>query len=92
MSCAHSSQLYYTDCINNIKNLLHRATRSTMPSLFKNYLPAEVRYLQIRFNKTNSFPGNTKKTDRNGVNQHNKHRETILERVAKDENISYSLF
>ena len=80
------------NCITNIKNLPHRASRSTMPLLFKNYLLAEVRYLQIRFNKTNSFPGNTKKTDGYGVNKHNKHRETILQRVTKDENMSCSLF
>ena len=66
-----------TDCITNIKNLPQRASRSTMPLLFKNYLLAEVRYLQIRFNKTNSFPGNTKKTDGYGVNEHDKQRDNI---------------
>ena len=72
------------NCITNIKNLPHRASRSTMSLLFKNYL--------LRFNKINSFPGNTKKTDGYGVNEHSKHRETILQRVTKDENMSCSLF
>lgn len=56
-----------------------------MPSLFKTYLLAEVRYLQIRFNKTNSFPENTKKADGYGANEHKKCREATLLRVTKDE-------
>ena len=52
-----------------------------MPSLFKTYLLAEVRYLQMRFNKTNSFPENTKKADGYGANEHKKYREATLIRV-----------
>ena len=34
-----------------------------MPLLFKNYSLVELKYQQMRLNKTKSFLGNTKKTD-----------------------------
>ena len=59
----------------DIKNLLNRQS-STMPFqelLFKNYSLVEVIYLFIRFNKTKFVSGNTKNTDRNGINKQSTH-------------------
>ena len=52
-------------------------------------------YLQIRFNKTNSFPGNTKKTDGYGKQTNQTQRDNIescKRWVIKDENMSSCLF
>ena len=56
-----------------------------MPLLFENYSLAELAYFRNRLNKTNSFLGNTKKTDRNGVSEQTQKKKK-LESVSKDEN------
>ena len=43
--------------------------------VLKKYSLAEFTYLQIRLDLTKSFLGNTKKTDRNNVNEQNTRRK-----------------
>ena len=68
--CAHSSNLYYIEWIlTDNNNILRRGPQYLCFS--KNYSLAEVTYLLIGFNKTKSFQWNTKKTDRNHINEQN---------------------
>ena len=82
----YTQQLPVLHWMNNLLIQKPILQRSIMSLLFKNYLPVEVIYLLIRFNKTlltsltsqtslfnKFFLWNTKNTDRNGVNEQNTH-------------------
>ena len=59
--------------MNNSK--IYFAHQVYNPLIFKNYLLAELTYLQTRANKTNSFLGN-KKANGNSVNEQNTNTHT----------------
>ena len=82
--CAHDSYLHYTEWITCwYKSVLYRGPQffyiSNITHLTSKLCQVvEVTYLLIRFNKTQCFLRNTKKTDRNGIIEqktHTTHRE-----------------
>ena len=69
----NKQQLPVLHSMNNLLIQTFTLQKSTKSLLFKYYSLVEVIYLLIRFIKTMSFLWNTKNTDRNGVNEQNKH-------------------
>ena len=72
----HSSYMYY------IEWTTHWSFWSKMPLLFKNYSLVELKYQQMRLNKTKSFLGNTKKTDGKTKQTHT-HTHTHTQNITK---------